>query len=105
MNGVTSMKTLRILILAMTLAVFVSVTMTDAVDQGGVAPRTIQIRSAADDFDLPCDKIRHPVLSADPLSSTPPVPVRRIPGYREDAVQPVFDLLLPFFLRAPPLVS
>ncbi len=100
-----SMKTLRILILAVTLAMFVSVTMADAVDQDGAASRTIQIRSAADDSDLLCDKIRHPVLSAHPLSSTTSVPVRRSPGYREDAVQPVFDVLLPFYLRAPPVFS
>jgi len=105
MAGPSMMKTLRILILAATLAVFVSVTLADAVDQGGVASRTIQIRSAADDLDLLCDKIRPPVLSADPRSSAPPVPVRRCPKYREDAVQPVFDLILPFFLRAPPLFS
>ena len=99
------MKPLRILILAVTLAVFVSVTLADAVDQDGVASRTIQIRSAADELDLLCDKIRPPVLSVSPRSSAPPVPVRRSAGYHEDAVQPVFDLLLSFFLRAPPLFS
>jgi hypothetical protein len=85
------MKTLRILILVLFIPAFVSAMLADATDQAGSAARTLQISSNADDLSgiLP--------QSADRASTCP------CSFTDERAVRTIFQVLLPFALRAPPL--
>jgi hypothetical protein len=98
------MKALRILVLVVSLPVFVSAMFADAIDPGTIVTRTLQISSLTDDLDLICEKIKLSIAS-----SGLPQPVRPFLAHQdtiihENAVKASVQFLLPFFLRAPPLI-
>ena len=98
------MKVLRILIPVLIIPFFVSAMFADAIDQGTIVTRTLQISSLTDDLDLICEKIKLTIAS-----SGLPQPVRPFIAHQdtiihENAVKASVQFLLPFFLRAPPLI-
>jgi hypothetical protein len=97
------MKTLRILILVLFIPAFVSAMLADATDQGGSAARTLQISSNADDLDLLCDKLKQTALSGILPQSAERASTCPCSFTDERAVRTIFQVLLPFALRAPPL--
>lgn len=97
------MKTLRILILVLSIPVFVSAVLADAIDQGGIVARTLQISSAGDDLDLLCDKLKpYGALSRPPQPAGPSRPCQRA-IVQESAFKAITRTSLPFFIRPPPL--
>jgi hypothetical protein len=97
------MKTLRILILAVAISVFVSTMLADASDQNGMTSRTLQISSNTDDLDLLCDKLKHTALSGNLPQFTERAATRPCSSAEESVVRTTFQVHLPFSLRAPPL--
>jgi hypothetical protein len=97
------MKALRILTLVLFILVFVSAVLADATDQGGSAARTPQISSNADDLDLICDKIKHTALSGNHPQSAERASTCPYAFTDESAIRTIFQVLLPFSLRAPPV--
>jgi|GEM_PF-4943162 len=97
------MKTLRILILAVAIPVFVSAMLADAIDQDGMTSRTLQISSLTDDLDLPCHKIKQPIA----LNSLPtvgePLPACPYTIIHVSAFNANTQIRLPYFLRPPPV--
>jgi hypothetical protein len=97
------MKTLRILILVISIPLLVSAMLSDAVDQGGFITRTLQISSTTDDLDLLCDKLKHAGTVSNPPRPVGPFLVNQRAAIHESAFKANTRILLPFFLRAPPL--
>jgi hypothetical protein len=97
------MKTLRILILLIAIPVFVSALVADAIDQDGIAPKTLQIRSLADDLDLFCQKAKQSIALSSPPSLAEPLPARPYTIIHVSAFNANSQIRLPFFLRPPPV--
>ena len=97
------MKLLRILILVITLPVFVSAIVADAIDQDGVASRILQISSLNDDLDLPCHKVKQSFALSSLPSLAEPLPARPYTIIHVSVFHASTQILLPFFLRPPPV--
>ncbi len=97
------MKLLRILILVITLPVFVSALVADALDQDGIAPKTLQISSLADDLDLICHKVKQGIAQSNPSCQAEPLPASPYTIIPVSAFNTIAQIHLPFFLRPPPV--
>jgi hypothetical protein len=97
------MKALRILIPVLCIPVFVSAMVADAIDQGSIVSRTLQISSLTDDLDLLCDKTKLSIVLSGPPDPAKPFLARQYTIIHESIVKISPRILLPFFLRAPPL--
>jgi hypothetical protein len=98
------MKALRILIPVLLIPVFVSAMVADAIDQGSIVSMTVQISSLTEDLDLLCEKTKLFVALSDPSQPVRPFAARQNTIIHESAVKASAQVLLPFFLRAPPLL-
>lgn len=97
------MKTLRILIPVLCIPFFVTAMVADAIDQGSIVSRTLQISSLTDDLDLLCDKAKLSIALSGPPDPAKPFLARQYTIIHECAFQASSRIILPFFLRAPPL--
>jgi len=97
------MKALRILIPILIIPFFVSAMFADAIDQGTIVSRTLQISSLNDDLDLLCEKTKIFVALSDPPQLPRLFCARQNANIHESASKASAQFLLPFFLRAPPL--
>ena len=70
------MKALRILTLMIAIPVFVSAIVADAMDQDGIAPRTLQLSSVADDLDFICHKAKQGIALSGLPPQAEPLPAR-----------------------------
>jgi hypothetical protein len=98
------MKTLRILIPVLFIPFFVSATVADAIDQGSIVARTLQISSLSDDLDLLCDKTRLSIALSGPPEPAKLLLLSPYAMIHESVVKISPRFLLAFFLRAPPLI-
>jgi hypothetical protein len=98
------MKALRILIPVLLIPVFVSAMLADAMDQGSIVPMTLQLSSLTDDLDLLCEKTKLSIASTDPPQLERPFLARQKTIIHESAFKASDRFLLPFFLRAPPVI-
>jgi hypothetical protein len=97
------MKTLRILIPVLCIPFFVSAMVADAIDQGSIVTRTLQVSSLTDELDLLCDKTKLSIALSGPPESARPFLARQYTTIQESAARISPRILLPYFLRAPPL--
>jgi hypothetical protein len=97
------MKALRILIPVLCIPVFVSAMVADAIDQGSIVSMTLQISSLTDDLDLLCDKTKLSIALSGPPEPARPFLASQYTIIHESAFKTSPRILLPFFLRAPPL--
>jgi hypothetical protein len=97
------MKALRILILMIAIPVFVSALVADAIDQDGISSRTLQISSLTDDLDLFCHKTKLFISLSSAPSPAEPFPARPYTIIHAGAFNANNQILLPFFLRPPPV--
>ena len=97
------MKTLRILILVVSVPVFVLALVADAMDQDGIAPKTLQISSLADDLDLFCHKTKQSISLSSPSPLAEPIPSRPYMIVDVSAFTANARAHLPYFLRPPPV--
>jgi hypothetical protein len=97
------MKALRILILMIAIPVFVSATVADAIDQDGIAPKTLQISSLTDDLDLLCHKTKQSIVLSNPPSMAERCPARPYTIIHVSAFRANLQIPLPLFSRPPPV--
>jgi hypothetical protein len=98
------MKALRILIPVLLIPVFVSAMIADATDRGSIVSMTLQLSSLIDDLDLLCEKTKLSIALNSPPQPVRPFAERQNTNVHESAVKAGAQFLLPFFLRAPPLL-
>lgn len=96
------MKTLRILILAVSIPVFVLGMLADAIDQDGMTSRKLQISSLTDDLDLLCHKTKLSIALSIPSSLAEPLPARPYTIIRVSAFHANLQIPLSLFSRPPP---
>ncbi len=97
------MNALRILIPILIIPFFVSAMFADAMDQGSIVTRTLQISSLTDDFDLLCEKTKISIAVSNLSQPARPFPAKERSMIAGRAVRTSPRILVPFFLRAPPL--
>ena len=97
------MKTLRILILAVAIPVFVSAMLADAIDQDGMTSRTLQISSLTDDLDLLCHKTKQSIALSSPLPLAEPFPACPYTISHVSAFHANLQIPLSLFSRPPPV--
>jgi hypothetical protein len=98
------MKALRILIPVLCIPFFVSAMVADAIDQGSIASKTLQISSLTDDPDLLCEKTKLSMALSGPPEPARTFLARQYTIIREGAAEISPQVLLSYFLRAPPLI-
>jgi hypothetical protein len=98
------MKALRILIPVLLIPVFVSAMFADAMDQGSIVSMTLQISALTDDLDLLCEKTKLSIALSDPPQPARPFLACQNTIVHESVFTASAQFLLPFFLRAPPLI-
>ncbi len=98
------MKALRILIPVLIIPFFVSATFADATEQGSIVSLTVQISAFSEDLDLLCDKTKLSIALSGPPQPVRPFTAHQNANIHESAVKASAQFLLPFFLRAPPLL-
>ena len=98
------MRALRILIPVLCIPFFVSGMVADAIDQGSIVSRTLQISSLTDELDLLCDKNKLSIALSGPPEPFRPFLARQYTIIHENAARISPRILLAYFLRAPPLI-